>query len=616
MESDNGNDSSNDEGNYKVHHEYNTHPVTHIDGDQIDSDDGHTNSSHFQYPVSRRPKSKKKMIIIIVVAAVAVILISLLVWYFAIYKGGQQSSVKKPSTSTSKGKINPVTESDPQLAKFISPTTGEVWLDKPVSIGKQGYIETNGYGSGDETETTYFQVGTSGKNTIILTVTAEMGTYTRLFEKYPDGTVKYIAHPNSIAVYNTDYDNSATSILAKSVLVDQNTRYDSLSIPDQIKFDDKGSVVLSPTYPTIGYPYSTPLPSNKETLVKQLGGSALYKNESTNSDTKLVSISYFIKTPINTRIALRYEPLDLSLNDYQWQSGWSTNDSIHAISRGCGSSSAAVTRDDSIQESDVQQVGKSANHLTVYGFKSTGHPLVKKAYDEFKQFIQYDTNNAYKDMTIDEFLNQHALVVYKDVNGQWLVYVRDQLSFVGGCAKPVVYLYPTTEQKVTVKVGADVKISDPYYNANTGWTAYAKPSGQLTVNGSTYNSLFWEGPGIGKYPEITEGIVVKQKDLVKTIRKQLAEQGLNTTEANDFMNYWQDKLPTKPYVRLTWFNTAQMNELAPLYISPKPTTTIRVFLDASGLDKPISIPAQTLKSIPRSGFTVVEWGGLPSSKLY
>ena len=104
--------------------------------------------------------------------------------------------------------------------------------------------------------------------------------------------------------------------------------------------------------------------------------------------------------------------------------------------------------------------------------------------------------------------------------------------------------------------------------------------------------------------------------MISTIRKQLAQQGLKNNEINDFVEYWQSNLPTDPYVRLTWFNTSQMDKLAPLYVTPKPDTTIRVFLDASGMKKPISIPKQNLKSIPRSGFTVVEWGGLSTHKLY
>jgi hypothetical protein len=76
------------------------------------------------------------------------------------------------------------------------------------------------------------------------------------------------------------------------------------------------------------------------------------------------------------------------------------------------------------------------------------------------------------------------------------------------------------------------------------------------------------------------------------------------------MAFWLPKMPDKPYVRLTWFGTNDMNKLAPLYVEPKPDTIIRVFLDFEGLDNPIGLTPQKLSSIPRTGFTLIEWGGL------
>ena len=58
-----------------------------------------------------------------------------------------------------------------------------------------------------------------------------------------------------------------------------------------------------------------------------------------------------------------------------------------------------------------------------------------------------------------------------------------------------------------------------------------------------------------------------------------------------------------------------MESLAPLYVSPKPDTVIRVFLDMDGFDKQIKLPAQKLTKTLRKGFTVVEWGGLTSKGL-
>ena len=106
------------------------------------------------------------------------------------------------------------------------------------------------------------------------------------------------------------------------------------------------------------------------------------------------------------------------------------------------------------------------------------------------------------------------------------------------------------------------------------------------------------------------GFVVAQKDLISVLNSQLRDLGLNAKESADFMEFWTDKLPTTPYVRLTWLGPAQMNQLAPLSVSPKPDTSIRIFLDFAGLDKPIKLIPQKLSAQPRRGFTLVEWGGL------
>ena len=95
------------------------------------------------------------------------------------------------------------------------------------------------------------------------------------------------------------------------------------------------------------------------------------------------------------------------------------------------------------------------------------------------------------------------------------------------------------------------------------------------------------------------------------IKSDLVKQGLTASEIKDFMEFWQPHLPNSRYVRLSWLNTEQMNQLAPLQITPKPDTLIRVFLDFAGqTTAKTNLTSQTLTSVPRDGFTVIEWGGL------
>jgi hypothetical protein len=47
-----------------------------------------------------------------------------------------------------------------------------------------------------------------------------------------------------------------------------------------------------------------------------------------------------------------------------------------------------------------------------------------------------------------------------------------------------------------------------------------------------------------------------------------------------------------------------------LFVSPKPDTSIRIFLEFAGLNKPVDLISQKLDAPKRLGFTLIEWGGL------
>lgn len=450
-----------------------------------------------------------------------------------------------------------------------------------------------------------------------MSVNCGLGCDSRLFEVGTDGKVTFISRPDSQATYNSD-EEKYSDYISSNVTVNTTQTYDSLSIPRSIAIDDKYNATR-PSYVSLGE-FIKPENQDKDAKItdqKTYGQSKIVKSERSYTDTGLTSIGYAVRLPINTYVWMNMEPTALELKGYQWSSGYSVDDTIKAIARGCGGANASLTRSDVLKAENVRTVGKNPAGEDVYELADSSNPLLTKAYDEFKEYVKTDDSAPYKDITKEEFVKEHGLVIVKDKYGQYLVYVREQLSPAYGCAKPVVYLYPSEAKSVNVQVGADVKVSDPLYPVATGWlNVLAQPNGQLTYQGKQYSSLFWEGPGYGQYPAVTSGTIVKRSEANSTIRSQLAQQGLNQQEINDFMDYWQDKLPNKPYIRLTWFTTAQLNQLAPLHVTPKPDTVIRVFLDFAGLDAPISLPAQHLSAVPRQGFTVVEWGGLSPAKLY
>jgi hypothetical protein len=251
----------------------------------------------------------------------------------------------------------------------------------------------------------------------------------------------------------------------------------------------------------------------------------------------------------------------------------------------------------------MESAGWSA-YGEVYRLKSG--ELVDELYDGYINSL-----GAYDEpLSPAEFRQKPTHVIYKDAKGEWILLVNPFYAMTSGCGKPVVYLYPAREMIVDVFVGANVKISEPEYMG--GWRGVvAKPNGELSYNGKQYDSLYWEGTGDGLYPGVRGvGTVVPQKEAAATIKRQLWEQGLNSKEIADFMEFWGEKVPKTPYVKLTWLTKEQIDVLAPLLVYPRPDTVIRVFLDMQGLQKPVKVESRVLKPTERKGFTVVEWGGL------
>ena len=175
--------------------------------------------------------------------------------------------------------------------------------------------------------------------------------------------------------------------------------------------------------------------------------------------------------------------------------------------------------------------------------------------------------------------------------------------------KPVIYLYPEKETKVTVNLDFDGKITYTYPALNSGWKVLAKPDGTLTnlADGSAHYYLFWEGTARPKWT-YEKGFVVKGSETESFLRENLAKMRLTPREYNDFITYWVPKMQENPY-NLISFSGAEYSEIAKLTVNPKPDSVIRIHMMWKALDEPIEIEPQVLPTYERKGFTLVEWGG-------
>ncbi|MDC7224598.1 MAG: hypothetical protein PQJ60_12715, partial [Spirochaetales bacterium] len=197
---------------------------------------------------------------------------------------------------------------------------------------------------------------------------------------------------------------------------------------------------------------------------------------------------------------------------------------------------------------------------------------------------------------------------FSKISKQITFYVHESM---GERAKPVIYLYPPRETDVRVEVSpqSGFSFTEPEYGE--GWEVRATPEGLITnrEDGKTWPYLFWESNSESR-PETKEGFVVKREDLDSFFRDKLTFMGLIPREIEDFLEYWIPVLNEGPWYYISFIDQATQDAEAPLTITPRPDTIIRVFFDSRPLVEPISVPEQELKKGKREGFTVIEWGGM------
>lgn len=184
--------------------------------------------------------------------------------------------------------------------------------------------------------------------------------------------------------------------------------------------------------------------------------------------------------------------------------------------------------------------------------------------------------------------------------------------------KPVIYLYPNQKMEVSLSLSYPGKIRTTYPKAiiedNTyKWVINAEPDGKLSLNGRTYNYIFWDAENALNF-DMTKGFIVEGKQSQEFLENKLAYLGLNSSEMNDFITFWLPELENNAYNLIT-FQQETYSRSVPLTISPKPDNLIRIFMVFQKLNDPqtvLNIPEPQLQELKRNdlqGFTAVEWGG-------
>lgn len=176
--------------------------------------------------------------------------------------------------------------------------------------------------------------------------------------------------------------------------------------------------------------------------------------------------------------------------------------------------------------------------------------------------------------------------------------------------KPIMYVYPTKEMDLTIKLKNDKLLTHTYPKYNDSWNIRVDTNGNIYdyKTNRNYYALYWEAIDNSEI-NMNEGFIVEGKDTVKFLEEKLEYLGLNEREINEFIIYWIDKLENNKYNYIRFRCLEEVNKYMPLEFSENPDTLVRIIMDYKPLDKKVNIKEQKLEKVLRNGFTIVEWGG-------
>lgn len=233
-----------------------------------------------------------------------------------------------------------------------------------------------------------------------------------------------------------------------------------------------------------------------------------------------------------------------------------------------------------------------------------------------KQFKPGDTTFVYnvggKLDNLQQGSNYYRFIATFE-DGNTKSYSMSYYVYCGGGAekaKPVIYLYPTKKQTVKVSVAPEGGVTESIPEMGKEWKVTAYPDGKIVDSKKTeYPYLYWESKDSNIPVDLSRGFVVETAELENFFNEKLSFLGLNKKEIADFNEYWVPELQGSPYIFITFYSQERIDAEAPLKVSPKPDSVIRVYFDHKKLEEPIEVEPQVLVPAQRSGFAVVEWGG-------
>ena len=272
-----------------------------------------------------------------------------------------------------------------------------------------------------------------------------------------------------------------------------------------------------------------------------------------------------------------------------------------------------ITIEKNINPKDLEQIWTWLKN-PVYRIKNPNNEILKQFYCE--RYSEYDKNwrpvcNTNTDR-YKTFVENDPILIWKDSLWRYIRMTDMQYVPQAEKAKPVIYLYPTTKQKVSVKIWLNWRFLTTIPEYKSWWNVIAYPDWKIISDWKQYSYLYrdWVDKN---YTLPKKWFVIKNdgKSIKKFLYKILTKIWLNNQEKEDFIEYW---LPILTKVKwkyiFIWFKfTQSLEKETPLFVNPKPDSVLRIFMDYHWLDKLEKVEQPVIKKFVRKWFVVVEWWG-------
>lgn len=526
-----------------------------------------------------------------------------------------------PASNTNTA-INENTNSSAAVEPTARTISGAVTWSGPKKIAPLNILGKSTEGYDFEENADYYEVGTfkSGKYkgaSIILHSYSEEGpSFYPTFEWFvkQDTKLTYLQKVSG-EYYQKDI------FTAKGVAVDTTTTLSDLEYPETLVGPDRRQILRRVTYANGLFTTD----NLREVFVDSTYGS-VYTNlpiapTSPDGGISATGITarngFYLRAPDGSIRIYYYQPDFLTYKGEVKQGGvlnatWvdgkkNTTEYVYSNMSGCGQTNyVALAPTDLSPTSGTTKVGTTTKGDALYAPTDSNHAVLKTMYSTTYQTVDNSSKVAYTDFVADR-----PVVFITDAFDRFIQLSSTKYQPQAECGKPVIYLYPETPTNVSVKLEPQGGFTRTEPTYGSGWEVTAQPDGTLTDRhtGITYPYLFWEGRG-GIYESPNRGFLVRRNDVHAFLVQSLAKLGLNGKETADFIDFWEPRMQGSPYYVIGFYGTQVMNGLAPLTVTPKPDTVIRILMDFRPLNHPVQIKPQTLSAIPRQGFTVIEWGGV------